>query len=711
MKDFQKILVLTVGLSIVNCAPASFKVAGQKLDPAATSGAIVANPGSNDASAQAGPGVTVKANGSESDLQTQVDSEISVDWMSRGATDCVLSQDDQAVATGTSGTFKSKAPSTPATIRFSSLCQTPSGPVADDINVVVVPMTNPSPTPTVEKSKSSEGQDPNGSITAELKVNGETSNIEIPHSSTVQVAWSSEGASDCQVEPGSKSGLSGIYNLERLTANVVVTLTCKNNADTVVISRNVMVTPPGPPVIDLKINGSDGPLVAPLGSPLKITWTSLQSTQCTLTINGQMATTGLQGDLERTAGDQLTQHTLKCDGPGGTATDTVVTAPSVLLPQVTITAQGQPDMVEVAPDAPVKLDWNSTNATQCAVTPGPYQGTSGTQMVGPLTQKTTYTALCEGPFGLASATVVVIPKSPQMEIALTINGSPTGVTVPKNSTVKVSWTSTNAKSCQIQPFNFTGLSGKDIASTPIVQSVKVQLICVDANNTSKMVEVPITTTDDAKSIPAIDLKVNGSDGPLYVETNAVLQIVWVTKNVTECKLNQTMDVEANGTKNLSVSTDSKMTLTCKYGTLSISDEVEIIIRPKGVSACKVGVNIKDGGGWSKSTSQFHGVALCSPSGNLKIFGQEVVSQSDQTLTFKMAKMSTCEHDVTILLKNPNNYSGAFKSSQTSNITLPLKKDQVIEVQITNTKGCIDQKTRSSLDKTWTLVTANQCLVK
>jgi hypothetical protein len=375
-----------------------------------------------------------------------------------------------------------------------------------------------------------------------------------------------------------------------------------------------------------------------------------------------------------------------------------------------ITAQGQPDMVEVASDAPVKLEWNSTYATQCVVTPGPYQGTTGTQMVGPLTQKTTYTAMCQGPFGLASATVVVVPTSAQMEVVLTINGSPTGVTVSKSSTVKVSWTSTNAKSCQILPFGFTGLSGKDQVSPPILQSLKVQLICVDANNSAKMVEVPITTTDDTKSVPMIDLKVNGSDGPLYVETNSILQVVWVTKNLTQCKLNQTQEVEPNGTKNLSVATDSKISLSCKYGAQSISDEVEIRIRPKGVSTCKVGINIKDGGGWSKSTSQFHGVALCSSSGNLKVYGQEVVSQSDQKISLKIAKLSTCDHDVTLLLKNPSNYSGAFKSSQTDSITLSVKKDQVIEIQITNTKGCIDQMTRSNLDKTWSQVTPNQCLV-
>lgn len=730
MKRLKKIYTATMGLALpiamtlASCAPAKFKIAGPKPAPTTTTSAILSNPVSNDAQGAGVPQVTVKVNGSDLDLQVAFDTEISVDWASRGTSDCIMSQDELAVATGASGTYKTKAPATPGVIRFSTLCESPTGPITDEIFVTVgVPNvgtgvpgasseTLGSPATPFENDKiSTESTSPGStlsSLKADLKANGEAANIEIPYLSTVLATWSSEGATECIFEPGAQPGLSGTVNLEKLTSNTTVTLTCKNMKETLVISRSISVTPPLAPSIDLKINGSDGPVIAPPGSPLKISWTSLQATQCTLTTSGQTLSLGLQGDMERPAGDLLSQHTLRCEGPGGSSSDTVVTAPALVLPKVTITAQGIPNMVEVAPGVPIKIDWSSSDATQCAVKPGPFSGTSGSQTVSPLTQKTDFVALCEGPFGLASATVVVIPKTASMDLALMINGSTIGALVLKNTPVNISWTSTNAKSCLVQPFAFTGLSGKDRPSPPISQAVKVQLTCLDVNNLSKTVEVPISVSEDGNNLPKIDVKVNGSDGPLYVEANAPMQIVWTTKNLTLCKLNQTVDVEPNGTKNLSVSTDSKVTLTCKTPTQTLSDEVEVLVRPKGVAACKVGVQIKDGGSWHKADGTFHGVAVCAPTGHFKIYGQEIVSEVDQKVSLKVSKSSSCNHSVTLVTKNPGGTPAIIPSSQKDAVTLSLKKNQVIEVQLTNSQGCPDQSTRSSLDRVWSRVTPNQC---
>ncbi|MGB4943470.1 MAG: hypothetical protein WBO92_05195 [Candidatus Moraniibacteriota bacterium] len=80
---------------------------------------------------------------------------------------------------------------------------------------------------------------------------------------------------------------------------------------------------PVPPVVDLKINGSNGPLALVSGAVRNFTWTAANATTCTASSgdgwSGVKAATG----AESLVANLTTNHTLTCTGPGGTMSDSV----------------------------------------------------------------------------------------------------------------------------------------------------------------------------------------------------------------------------------------------------------------------------------------------------------------------------------------------------------------------------------------------------
>lgn len=691
-----------------SCARASFKIAGEK---------AVIGPEGQDLIGQLGsPKVTIRANGSEQDITVPVQTEVDIEWVSKGTTECAVGKKDQTIGSGVSGSAKTMITESSEII---VICQTSSGPIADRISIGI--QSN-------DGSKDSQPTLPTGTDTqkstalrAQLKLNGFEQSIEVTYGTNVEVSWASFGAVSCALEPNNIEKTEGTIFLEKLKENTNVTLTCRNSIDVVKVQRSIVVTPPGPPIVDLKINGSQGPVVAPLGTLLKVSWISVLADKCTLSVTGApIMAVAVQGEIERSALSEITSYQIRCDGVGGSSTDTVLVIPNTLPPEVKIMAQGQRSLVEVPFDSMVKLEWTSKNATRCFITPGTLNGITGTADVGPVKAVVQYTALCEGPNGLATDSVIVAPKNGKLELSLLVNGTSNEITVSKNATVKVSWTSLNATSCSVSPLGFEGLNGNDRLSQPLSQTIRVTLTCLDLSNVSQSKSILVNVIDPSvppTNLPKVNLKVNGSDGPLYVDVPKVVQAVWVTENVTDCKLNLN-PVTNTGSGNVTITQDTKMTLTCKSNMKDYTDEVVILARKQGVAACKVGINIKDGGQWgnvydpvlgSKNPGCFHGVAICATNGHFKVYGQEVQALADQKVGFRITKLSTCEHNVVIYIKNPDTFSAAYQSSYKDLFYLQMKKGQTIEAALTNSKLCNDIKTRSSLDPLWSSVTPNQCL--
>lgn len=85
----------------------------------------------------------------------------------------------------------------------------------------------------------------------------------------------------------------------------------------------VAATGPVPPVVDLKVNGSNGPLSLVSGAMRNFSWTSSNATSCTAASgdgwSGAKATSG----AESLPANVTTSHILTCTGPGGINSDSV----------------------------------------------------------------------------------------------------------------------------------------------------------------------------------------------------------------------------------------------------------------------------------------------------------------------------------------------------------------------------------------------------
>ncbi len=114
------------------------------------------------------------------------------------------------------------------------------------------------------------------------------------------------------------------------------------------------------------------------------------------------------------------------------ATLTVVAPPPPPAPEAFITANGSEGPITLTYGDPLTVNWSSTNADSCSISPTGWSGTSGNQN-GAATASQTYTLTCTSAGGTATdaVTVNVGPKSP---LITSINNA----TCPRRHTI--SWT-------------------------------------------------------------------------------------------------------------------------------------------------------------------------------------------------------------------------------------------------------------------------------
>jgi hypothetical protein len=82
--------------------------------------------------------------------------------------------------------------------------------------------------------------------------------------------------------------------------------------------------PVAPPTVDLKINGSNGPLSLTKGDTKNTTWAVSNATSCTASSNdGFFGNKSVPSGSESLPANTTSNHTLSCTGPGGTGSDSV----------------------------------------------------------------------------------------------------------------------------------------------------------------------------------------------------------------------------------------------------------------------------------------------------------------------------------------------------------------------------------------------------
>ena len=143
-------------------------------------------------------------------------------------------------------------------------------------------------------------------------------------------------------------------------------------------------------------------VVASGGSP-QLTWVAEHADACTAS-GGWSGDVGISGTRHVGPISQTTTFALSCTGSGGTASDSVTVA---VAPEPTLTLTSAADIVDSG--GTTELRWQSTDAASCTASGGwsGSKATNGSQTVGPIDQRTTYSLTCSGLGGSAMAIISV----------------------------------------------------------------------------------------------------------------------------------------------------------------------------------------------------------------------------------------------------------------------------------------------------------------
>ena len=215
------------------------------------------------------------------------------------------------------------------------------------------------------------------------------------------------------------------------------------------------------PVVDLKINGSDGPITIPYNTSAILSWTSLNVTNCYASgdWSGEKPTSGSQSTGNLTASKT---YILTCYGPSGSTSDNVTVY--VTSPTLSVSLSVNPSS-GCAPLSNVSLTANVSGSAAGNITYFFDCTSDGVWEKIYTTPQTSYTAsnLCnfsspgdyfakvraERGDQVAENTILIkiynCYSSPEVDIKA--NGSNGPVTVSYGSSVALSWSSVNANSC------------------------------------------------------------------------------------------------------------------------------------------------------------------------------------------------------------------------------------------------------------------------
>ena len=236
--------------------------------------------------------------------------------------------------------------------------------------------------------------------------------------------------------------------------------------------------------------------------------------------------------------------------PKCTQAQTVVTPPTVDLK-----IEGSNGPLTVASGAYITPSFDSTNASSCTTNWNNDRAVNNYGItVGPLSSNQTYTVTCYNSGGQSASDAVVVNVTQAQTVVtpptvdLKVEGSNGPLTVASGAYVTPSFTSTNASYCSASWNSDRAVNNYGITVGPISSSQTYAVVCysstgssaydsVVVNVTQPQASTPATETVAAVPAPTVDLKVDGSNGPLTLRYNAYATGDWTSTNATTCTNN------------------------------------------------------------------------------------------------------------------------------------------------------------------------------
>ncbi len=341
----------------------------------------------------------------------------------------------------------------------------------------------------------------------------------VPSGGSSTISWTSINTTSCNAGAGNGTGTTGSFDTGALTVATSYTVTCTGaNGEA---SNNINITISG----TNNNGGGGGTATLPKvtitpsftsiasGSSVTISWTSVNTTSCDAgTGNG----TGVSGSFDTGSLTSSTSYTVTCIGPDGSNSATSNINISTgggggfgNMPMVSVIASP----FTVPSGGSSTISWTSTNTKSCDAGTGNGTGVSGSFDTGALTAGTSYTITCKGPNGQNSATAyvnlnignIVIPVSTYPTVSVTASPS----TVNSGETSTISWTSTNANTCNAGAGNGTGTTGS-FTTKPITKNTSYTVTCTgdSGEGSGNAFVILFDANNNSSSNPVIDTSGN-----------------------------------------------------------------------------------------------------------------------------------------------------------------------------------------------------------
>jgi hypothetical protein len=244
------------------------------------------------------------------------------------------------------------------------------------------------------------------------------------------------------------------------------------------------------------------------------------------------------------------------------------------VPTVNVYANGSDNPLTIPAGTSATIGWISSDASSCTASNAwsGIKGASGSESTGNLSAgQYTYTLTCTNDVGSGSDSFTLdVASAPTTDIKANNSNGPIDITV--NTSVTISWTSTNATSCTVSPSGWTGTSGSQSTGNLSVGQYTYTVNCTGVGGSGSD-----SVVVNSISAPTVDIKGNNADGLVFVTKNTSATISWTSANATSCTVSPSGWTGTSGsqsTGNLSAG-DYVYTVDCTSPLGPVSDSVTL----------------------------------------------------------------------------------------------------------------------------------------
>ncbi|SPD74472.1 exported hypothetical protein [uncultured Desulfobacterium sp.] len=356
---------------------------------------------------------------------------------------------------------------------------------------------------------------------------------------SLTLSWQSFLADSCSIEPNiGVVGTSGTMTVSP-TQTTTYTITATGPTGSTTDKETVYVVDPTlPPSVTIS---SDLTQIDP-GKFITLTWNVTNAETCV--IEPGIGAVGPSGSIKISPA-QTTTYTITASNPAGSATAS--TTVTVIYPAPVAMISASPQSIELGQST--LLYWNTTNAISCIIEPD--IGTvnpNGSIMVSP-TATTTYSITATNPDGTATANVTVTVITVQPTVTLT--ASPASIQYGQSSTL--TWTSTNATTCAIEP----DIGDVNASGSISVSPTETTTYTITATGPGGTATGTATVT---VTYPAPTVSISASPQSIYRGQSTTL--TWSSSNAASCVIEPDVGaVDLSGSVEVSPTQTTTYTIT------------------------------------------------------------------------------------------------------------------------------------------------------